>query len=164
MVHGNSECTHLGTHTTITAQSSRRAPSVVRSHWSPLRMSTPWLRHVSSLAASHARVHLADPEYTSSASILSHGIPARNRTRLAEGGLSQACGRAIKICFSRFCDGWLPGWPPTAGWGEAVGWASAHQGQPEAGWMGCRQRLTEKGSTRPGRGACCQRTSSQRCC
>lgn len=72
--------------------------------------------------------------------------------------------QGIKICFSRFCDGWLPGWPPTAGWGEAVGWASAHQGQPEAGWMGCRQRLTEKGSTRPGRGACCQRTSSQRCC
>ena len=42
-----------------------------------------------------------------------------------------------KLLISRFCDGWLPGWPPTAGWGEAVG---------------CRER------------GCCQRTSSQRCC
>ena len=63
------------------------------------------------------------------------------RSWSVEGMARQAGARA---------SGWLPGWPPTAGWGEAVGWTSVHQGQPEAGWMGCRQRLTEK--AQPGQG------------
>ena len=48
---------------------------------------------------------------------------------------------------------WLAAWVAANGWLGRSRWMDICPPRPARGWLdGCRQRLTEKGSTRPGRG------------